>query len=150
SVKTIHHEADRLTEGGLVTSRRLGNVRLISADTTHRLTRPPTALLAATYGPVPVMADLLGSVSGVDEAFIYGPWAARSQGQPGRVPVDLDVLVVGSVDLDVLDDIERAARDRLGFEVSIQRVSPEAWSSGNDAFLAQLQAQPMVKVNDSE
>ncbi len=56
SVKTIHHEADRLTEGRLVTSRRVGNVRLVSADTTHRLTRALTDLLAATYGPLPAWA----------------------------------------------------------------------------------------------
>ncbi len=96
------------------------------------------------------MGDLLESVSGVNEAYIYGSWAARYQGQPGPVPVDLDVLVVGSVDLDVLDDLEKAARDRLGFGVSIQRTSPEAWNSGDDPFLAQLQAQPLVKVNDTE
>jgi len=150
SVATIHHEVQRLTEGGLVTSRRVGNVRLVSADTTHRLTRPLTDLLAATYGPLPVMADLLAPVADVDEAFIYGSWAARYQGQPGPVPVDLDVVVVGSVDLDVLDDIERAARDRLGFEVNIQRVSPEAWNAGDDPFLAHVQSQPIVTINDSK
>jgi DNA-binding transcriptional ArsR family regulator len=147
SVKTIHHEADRLTVGGLLRSRRVGNVRLVAAETTHRLTRPLTDLLAATYGPVPVMTDLLSGRPQVTEAYIYGSWAARFAGQPGPVPVDLDVLVVGSIDLDDLDDLARRAGEQLGFEVSIHRVRPETWaSSAQDPFLQQIRSQPLVEL----
>ena len=150
SVKTIHHEADRLTEAGFLKSRRVGNVRLVSADTTHRLTRPLTDLLAATYGPEPVMTDLLHGVQGVDGAYIYGSWAARRAGQPGPVPADLDVVVVGSADLDVLSDIEGTARGRLGFDVNIQRVSQAAWDAVDDPFLKHLRDQPLVELPISE
>jgi DNA-binding transcriptional ArsR family regulator len=147
SVKTIHHEADRLTEGGLVRSRRVGNVRLIAADTSHRLTRPLTDLLTATYGPVPVVTDLLSGTPGISHAYIYGSWAARHAGQPGPVPADLDVLVVGSVDLDDLDEIARSARDRLGLDVNIHRVGPRTWgSSEQDPFLTHVRSQPLVEL----
>jgi DNA-binding transcriptional ArsR family regulator len=147
SVKTIHHEADRLTEGGLVRSRRVGNVRLIASDTSHRLTRPLTDLLTATYGPAPVMTDLLSGTSGISHAYIYGSWAARHAGHPGPVPADLDVLVVGSVDLDDLDEIARSARDWLGLDVNIHRVSARTWgSSEQDPFLAHVRSQPLVEL----
>ncbi|MFI7067958.1 ArsR family transcriptional regulator [Kribbella sp. NPDC050124] len=147
SVKTIHHEADRLTEGGLVRSRRVGNVRLLAADTSHRLTRPLTDLLAATYGPVPVLTDLLSTVPGVAQAYIYGSWAARHAGQPGPVPADLDVLVIGTTDLDDLDEIARIARDQLGLDVNIHRVSKQSWaSSTQDPFLTTVRSQPLVEL----
>jgi DNA-binding transcriptional ArsR family regulator len=147
SVKTVHHEADRLTEGGLVRSRRVGNVRLLSADTGHRLTRPLTDLLAATYGPVPVLTDLLSGRSGIAHAYIYGSWAARHAGHPGPVPADLDVLVVGSIDLDDLDEIAESARERLRMDVNTQRISPATWSSSsNDPFITHVRSQPLVEL----
>ncbi|WP_020579810.1 winged helix-turn-helix domain-containing protein [Actinopolymorpha alba] len=148
SVKTIHHEADRLTEAGLITSRRLGNLRLVAADTSHRLTRPLTDLLIATYGPLPVMTELLAGVEGVDEAFIYGSWAARHAGEPGPVPADLDVLVIGTADLDDLDTLERQARDRLGFDVHIHRTSREAWDGpAGDPFLSHVRDRPLIQLD---
>jgi hypothetical protein len=41
------------------------------------VSRPLTDLLAVTYGPLPVLTDLLSEVAGVDQAYIYGSWAAR-------------------------------------------------------------------------
>jgi DNA-binding transcriptional ArsR family regulator len=147
SVKTIQHEADRLTEGGLIRSRRVGNLRLIAADTGHRLTRPLTDLLTATYGPVPVMTDLLSDTSGISQAYIYGSWAARHDGHAGPVPADLDVLVVGSIDLDDLDEIARSARAQLGLDVTIHRVSARNWeSSAQDPFLAHVRSHPLVEL----
>lgn len=148
SVKTVHHEVDRLHEAGYVTSRRVGNLRLIAADTTHRLSGPLTDLLAATYGPVPVLSELLAGVPGVSRAYIYGSWAARHSGEAGPVPHDLDVLVVGDADLDALDDVAREARARLGFEVNVQRVAPKRWrSAGEDPFLSRVQSAPLVELD---
>lgn len=151
SVKTVHHEADRLVEAGLVSSRRVGNLRLLAAETTHRLARPLTDLLIATYGPVPVLTDLLAGVSGTDHVYIYGSWAARHAGHPGPIPADLDVLVVGEVDLDDLDDLAREARVRLGFEVNIHRVSAETWQSSEaEPFIAHVRSQPLVELDLEE
>lgn len=38
------------------------------------------------------------------EVWIYGSWAARYAQQPGPVPGDSDVLVVGTADADELDE----------------------------------------------
>lgn len=148
SVKTIHHEVDRLVTAGFIAERRVGNMRRVAADTSHRLFRPLTDLLAATYGPVPVLTELLAGVPCVERAYIYGSWAARHAGQAGPVPADLDVLVVGSADLDDLDEIARAARGRLGFEVTINRVAPDTWNTATqDPFLTHVRSQPLVELD---
>lgn len=148
SVKTVDHEVDRLAGAGPVRSRRVGNVRLLAAETEHRLARPLTDLLAASYGPVPVLTDLLAGVAGVERAFIYGSWAARHAGQAGPIPVDVDVLVVGKVDLDELDGIAREARTQVGFEVNVHRVDAEAWERAvQDPFLDQVRSQPVVELD---
>jgi DNA-binding transcriptional ArsR family regulator len=148
SVKAVHHEASRLVTAGMIHDRRRGNMRLLRAVTDSPLTRPLTDLLAVTYGPLPVLSDALAPVPGVEEAFIYGSWAARYHGEPGPVPADVDVLVVGSADLDQLEETARAAQQRLGRQVNIRRVRPRTWRSPDpaDPFLASVRSRPLVEL----
>lgn len=148
TVKTVHTEASRLIVNGLVADRRLGNIRLLRAVTDTPVSRPLTDLLAVTYGPLPVLTDLLSTADGVHEAFIYGSWAARYLGQPGPVPDDVDVLVVGSTDKDDLDQIATEAQRRLRRPVQIRRVRPAIWNTPDsaDAFLSSVRQRPIVRL----
>ena len=144
SVKTVHTEASRLIAAGFIRDSRRGNVRMLWAVTDTPVSRPLTDLLAVTYGPLPVLNDLLADVEGITQAFIYGSWAARYLGEPGPVPGDVDVLVVGTADPDDLDEIGRAAQSRLGRPVDIRRIRPAAWASPDpaDPFLASVRERP--------
>ena len=148
SVKTVHTEASRLVKAGLIADSRRGNLRMLRAVTDTPVSRPLTDLLAVTYGPLPVLTDLLAGVAGVAAAFIYGSWAARYHGEPGAVPHDIDVLVVGTVDRDVLDDIARTAQSRLGRPVNIRRISQAAWADSDsaDPFLLSARQRPLVEI----
>lgn len=148
SVKAVHTEASRLIAGGFVSDSRRGNVHLVRAVTDTPVSRPLTDLLAVTYGPLPVLTDLLVGVEGVTHAFIYGSWAARYLGEAGPVPGDVDVLVVGTIDPDDLDEIAHVAQDRLGRPVDIRRIRPAAWASPDpaDPFLASVRERPLVQL----
>jgi hypothetical protein len=147
SVKAVHQEASRLVEAGLLVDRRVGNVRLVRAAVDTPLTRPLTDLLAVTYGPLPVLTDALAVVPGVERAFIYGSWAARYQGEPGPVPDDVDVLVIGTADADDLDAVAQQAQRRLGRPVNIRRVRPARWQrSDGDPFLQSVRERPLVEL----
>lgn len=148
SVKTVHTEASRLIAAGFVNDARRGNIHLIRAVIDAPFSRPLTELLAVTYGPLPVLSDVLTGVAGITRAFIYGSWAARYLGEPGPVPLDVDVLVVGTADRDDLDEIARSAQGRLGRPVDIRRIRPAAWDSPDpaDAFLASVRERPLVEL----
>lgn len=152
SVKAAAHEVARLVDAGLLADRRAGNLRLVRRGPETPLTRPLTDLLAVTYGAVPVLADALSGVPGVEAAYVYGSWAARYKGEAGPVPGDVDVLVVGTADLDVLDEVAREAGRRLGREVAIHRVSSANWAKppANDAFLESIQTRPLVELELSD
>lgn len=142
---TVMREVDRLTEAGLVRERRRGNQRLVRAATDNAVYPPLAALMSVTFGPVPVLRELLTGVPGVREAWIYGSWAARNAQQPGPVPGDIDVLVVGTADPDALDDVAQAAQGRLGRDVNIRRVRPSAWDqAAADPFRTTVTSRPMV------
>jgi DNA-binding transcriptional ArsR family regulator len=145
SQSTVSREADLLVTAGLVAERKRGNLRLLRARRDTAVARPLTELLALTYGPIPVLTDLLRAVPGVVVAHIYGSWAARYKGEFGPVPNDVDVLVVGDPDEDELYDAARAAERVLGREVNIRRVSPQSWLYGrDDPFLVTVQSGPLV------
>lgn len=145
---TISREADRLTQAGLVVESRRGRLRMLrAADRSNPLVRPLTELLALTYGPGPVLADLLPSLDGVDESYIYGSWAARYAGEAGPSPRDVDVLVIGDADDDDLADAARSAERRLGREVNIHRISAATWRSGDgDPFLTSVRSRPLYPI----
>jgi predicted nucleotidyltransferase len=148
SPKVMHTEADRLVAAGLVREARRGRARLLRAETGGSVSRALTDLLAVTYGPLPVLTDLLSEISGVEQAYIYGSWAARYLGEPGPVPHDVDVLVIGTADADDLYDAARKAERRLEREVNINLISARYWETPDpaDSFMKHVRERPLVKL----
>lgn len=104
-------------------------------------------IIAATYGPVPVLRELFQDVDGVEEVNIYGSWAARRAGQPGAFPRDLDVLVVGDSSRRVLADVASEASDRLDLQVNVTRISSQQWSAESPSpFVRTVKSRPLVEV----
>jgi DNA-binding transcriptional ArsR family regulator len=148
SQSTISREADRLVATGLLREVRRGRLRLLQANLDSALAGPLTDLLTLTYGPAAVLGDILGPVPGIEEAYVYGSWAARYAGQPGPPPRDVDVLIVGEADEDDLFEAARAAERRLGREVNIHQVRAKAWrAADHDPFLTSVRSRPFVPID---
>lgn len=141
---TIHREASRLIEAGVVIDRTAGRNRFIRANTDHPLFAPMQEVVAATYGPVPVLRHLLAELPTIQEAYIYGSWAQRRSGRPGHFPRDVDVLVVGDIDRADTVEVGIDARAATGHEVNIHVVTPEAWAAPASTFLQNVREQPLV------
>ena len=149
SAKAVHVEANRLANAGFIEESRLGNLRLLKANSSSILFQPLAQLLALTYGPLPVLTDLLSRMDGVDNAYIYGSWARRYEGESGPIPNDVDVVVIGSVDKDDLYEMSRSASAVLGREVNAIRLSRSAWDNSTDAFITNLRSGALVGLLES-
>ena len=91
------------------------------------------------------MRDIFAGIDGVEQAYIYGSWAARAEGAPGKVSQDVDVLLVGRADADAVFEAAAAASTILGFEVNARSVRPERWvDPGDDQFVRQVKGSPLV------
>jgi DNA-binding transcriptional ArsR family regulator len=145
---TVLREVVRLTGGGILTDRRVGRSRLVKARTDTPLYRPLSDLMAVSFGPLPLLTEALAELAGVRQAYIYGSWAARYNGEPGPPPVDVDVLVVGDPDPDALFDVAEEVSRRLRREVNIHRVSADAWAARtDDPFLTSVRERPLVQLD---
>lgn len=95
-----------------------------------------------------VMGELLAPIDGIEHAYIYGSWAARYRGEPGPVPGDLDVLVVGTPDPDDVHEAAGLAERRLGREVNARTVSPATWRApATDAFLQSVRSRALIELD---
>jgi DNA-binding transcriptional ArsR family regulator len=144
SLATVQREVARLEEGGLVTTTRRGNTRLVRAVTDSAVFRPLADLLAVTFGPVAVLRTALEGVAGVERAFIYGSWAARYTQHAGPVPNDIDLLVIGDADRHQLADLVADAEKILRREVNIRRITLAAWDDDKSSFKKTILSRPIV------
>jgi DNA-binding transcriptional ArsR family regulator len=148
SLPTVVREVDRMLTAGLLVQERVGRARRVSANSASVLFRPLSEVISLTFGPRPVLEELLAGVDRVEGAMIYGSWAARYLGEAGAEPNDVDVLVIGSPDPDVLYDAAEAARHRLKREVTIRAVPSGVWHQldPQDPFLRHVKSRPMVRL----
>lgn len=147
----VHREVGRLVDNGVLRDRQEGRNRLVRVNQEHPLFGPMRDLIAATYGPVPVLRELFEDVSGVQRLLIYGSWAARRAGESGSFPNDIDVLVVGDVPRRTLTGIAAAATDRLDVPVNVTRLPAEEWEVDDASpFVATLRSRPTVDVKTGE
>ena len=144
---TAQREMVRAEEVGVVCSRRLGGMRLVRADPASPLTEPLTELLLRSFGPPQVIAEELAGVPGIDRAFVFGSWAERFQGNRGAPPDDVDVLIIGAPDRDLLDDAVVRATRRLALEVHPTVRSIDWWQRSQDGFRQQVAARPHLPLS---
>ena len=145
SLSSAQREMARAEDAGVVSSRRLGNTRLVTAADSP-ITGPLTQLLLRSFGPRQVIAEQLAGLPGIERVFLRGSWAARYAGQPGQAPADIDVLVIGNPDRDQLDDAAQRAGSRLAPEVNVTVRSPQWWRGGGDGFHTEVTTRPLIPV----
>lgn len=147
SYTPVLREVDRLIGAEMLAEERVGRTRVIRARTDTVLYQPLRDLLLVTYGPLPRLAEAFSTLDGVEEAYIYGSWAARYLGEPGPIPGDVDVLVVGRPDADELFDLAESMSRELHREVNVHRISPSAWAAeSSEPFLTSVRERPLVRL----
>jgi predicted nucleotidyltransferase len=142
---TIQREVVRLEAAGLLTSSRVGNMRLVRVAPDSPIHRELRDLLAKAFGPAPLLEAELAQVEGVQDAYIFGSWARRFHGEPGALPRDVDLLVIGRAEP---DDVYRAAQsveERLGLEINPIVVGDEDWDHPL-GLLARVKQEPVVQL----
>lgn len=147
---TVQREVARLETAGIVTSRKIGPARLVTADPAYPLHEPLTQIVAATYGPARAVREAFAGLDGVERLIVFGSWAARIAGQPGRFPGDVDVLVVGTASRMAAIDRAITAAERVGREVNVTVVPTQRWDDATDGFVADVQSKPYLTLEPTD
>ena len=146
SAPTISRDVERLTTAGFLLARVSGRNRYIRANQEHPLFSPVAEILRHSYGPVALLPDILSPLRGIEQAFIFGSWATRYEGELGADPNDIDVLIIGDLDRSDVYEAASAATTELGRETNIRAVSRSVWESSDDLFLRTVRERPLVEI----
>jgi DNA-binding transcriptional ArsR family regulator len=144
---TASREVARLARHGLVVTRSLGRNTLVSANWDLPWAKELRSILVQTVGVLGRLGAALSPVGGVQQAFVYGSWAARYLGEPGPAPKDIDVLVVGDAPLRAVRKACGEVEKQLRVEVNPVVVDRQRWSQETpEPFIAEVKDRPLVRI----
>lgn len=139
----VQKELARLEAAGMIKSEREGNVRFFTVNTGHPLYEEIKSIVYKSEGLGDVLRENIAQLSGVDVALVYGS-VARGSEDAGS---DVDLLVIGSVDVDALDRALSEAERMLEREVNATALSKDEWRerlTRKQAFVMDIATGPKI------
>lgn len=142
---TAYGEVQRLLRAGILRERKAGRTRMISGDPQSPLVGPLREILLVASGPSVLLSEELGRIEGVQRAFLYGSFAARTRGVDGPAPSDIDLMVIGDPDVEAIYDACRRVEQRVGRPVN-PTVLTDAEFAADSGFLRTVRSGPTVPI----
>ena len=146
SMPTVQREINRAERAGIVTTAKVGPSRVVRANVEHPLHAAVSQLILATYGPPALIGAEFEQIDSALAVLLFGSWAARFQGEQGRSPNDIDVLVIGSPDREAVDEAAERAEQMIGLPVQATVRTRSQWLTAQEPFIQQVKARPLVVV----
>jgi hypothetical protein len=144
---TVAREVERLVEAGLLATELRSGRRSVWANTTSPIFDELHSILLKTIGPKAVLEQQLHGLRGVERAVIYGSWARRYHGEPGPLPQDVDLMVIGDGDVGEIRKRADHASRTLGRDVSVTVLTSEEWRRSRTGFITHLKSEPLVELD---
>ena len=130
----LSKELGRLERKGLFRSEVSGRQKYFQLNREYPLFNEVRSIVAKTIGAVPLIAQSLKKIEGIEEAYLYGSFARNQQDTAS----DIDVLVIGKPKSDSLAEVLQKLERQLGREINytvLTRKELESRRDHKDAFL---------------
>jgi predicted nucleotidyltransferase len=130
----LSKELSRLEREGLFRSEVNGRQKYFQLNREYPLFNEVRSIIAKTIGAVPLLAESLKKIEGVEEAYLYGSFARNQQDAAS----DVDVLVIGKPKSETLAETVQKLERQLGREINytvLTRKELESRRGRKDAFL---------------
>ena len=140
---TIRRELKRLEKIGLLDSRRQGNLKYYRVNKRCPIYPELKGIVLKTAGVGQALRDDLAALGQIDQAFIYGSFAKSEE----TIGSDIDLMLVGEVDLDRLHQLLRELEQRLGREINETVYGAEDFAQRQgegDPFLQRVMQGPKI------
>jgi len=136
---------DGFERSGLVTRIARGNRRLYRANTEHPIYPELRAICRKTFGIGDTVASELAPFADrIILAFVFGSVARGTE----RADSDLDLMVVGTVDISEMGSAIQKVSDAVGRTVDLNLHSPEEWAClRNDRVIRSILIEKRIVVS---
>lgn len=137
---------NRWVSAGLLRERRVGNHRRLAANPDFVLYPELRRIVLKTIGLAEPLARALAPIAHrLSTAFIFGSVAAGIDTSES----DIDLAVVGDVDLFTISPLIDAAEREIERQVHVNVYSDKEWSSAEDPVLNAIKAGPRVDLMEA-
>jgi predicted nucleotidyltransferase len=139
----LSREMAKLVNLGILKSVRQGNLKQFHVDRECIFFNEMKGLVLKTMGAAGQIRESLHGLKGVMFAFIYGSYAKGKE----EIHSDVDVIIVGKVNMDKLDNLVLDLDKKLGRTINYLVYSSEEFSSkrrARDSFLKSVLAGPKI------
>ena len=133
----LSKELGRLEREGLFRAEVSGRQKYFQLNRAYSLFKEVRGIVAKTIGAVPLIAESLKKINGIDEAYLYGSFARERQDAVS----DIDVLVIGTPRGKVLAEAVRKLERQLEREINYTVLAVKEFKSRRsrkNAFLASV------------
>jgi predicted nucleotidyltransferase len=130
----LSKELGRLQREGLFRSDVSGRQRYFQLNREYALFDEVRSIVVKTIGAVPLLAQSLRKIDGIEEAYLYGSFARNQQDAAS----DIDVLVIGAPGGQAVAEAAQKLERQLGREVNYTVLTRREFNSRRarkDAFL---------------
>jgi predicted nucleotidyltransferase len=136
----------RWVMSGLLRERRVGNQRRLAANPDFVLYPELRRIVLKTIGLAEPLAAALAPIANrLTKAFIFGSVASGNDTSES----DIDLAVVGDVDLIAVSALIDSTRRELGRPVHVNVYSEQEWPSTDDPVLNAIKAGPRVDLMEA-
>ncbi len=133
----VSREMARLEKVGILVSARAGNLKQFRVNRSCSFFDELKGLILKTAGVAGQIKSLLEAVKGIEFAFIYGSFAGGRE----NADSDVDLLIVGDVDLNVIDAALQRLEKALGRSVNYVLYDPQEFKekvTTKDGFISNV------------
>ena len=124
SSSLVQKELGKLEDIGLVTSSRESNTRYFQANRAFPILPELKSIVFKTVGLADFPRDSLDEIGDIEIALVYGSVARNVEDMRS----DVDLLVIGDIDMDALHEALDAAEERIGREINPTVYARHEWS----------------------
>ena len=147
SAPTAMREVERLLESQLVIQRTIGRARLIQVNTKHELHDAVRKIVAFSYGPAAVLPAALFGIEGLEQAFLYGNYAAYLKREQASETPEIDLLLVGYVNRIEASNAAKRIEGYLDRSVNVKFVGSQEWVMSSSDFVVEVKKLALVKLS---
>jgi predicted nucleotidyltransferase len=145
----VSREMAMLEELGILRSKRNGNLKHFQTNQECPFFEELKGLVLKTAGVAGRIRNALDKVAGIEFAFIYGSYAKGEE----KAGSDVDLLIIGDVDMNRLDSSLGKLEEMLGREINYVLYSMKEFKSkrrAKDGFLMEVLSGKKVMVSGAE
>jgi len=144
SAGNIRRELIALKEEGIIDFVKKGNQSHYYLNKKSPIFNEIKSIISKTIGLEFKIKKCLEPITGIKEAFIFGSFAKEKEHSLS----DIDLMIIGSINEDVLISRISKAEELLGREINYHLISENEWENKKtkDSFIKSVLSSPIIKI----